>query len=330
LTVDFLSGKQTLLEKENAFREAFLARLSQKLAVPSAQWPTVRCWIESALNKIFRQVRDELATEGVKSDLSHSSLLEWLCRLRLASSIPIQGETIYLLEIGASGESEISPLELLMAGKPSGIICYFSAVAYHGLTTQIVEHHHVAELQPQASGAQREHSEIGVAVQPERPTPSTTRVPRGLGTLIFGFQGVSFYSTRRSSRLIPGIQTRGYGPRAQIRITTLEQTLLDSLSKPFHCGGPAVVFEAWQEGVASRRIDEERLVMYLRSMNYPSTTRRVAVMLELVGGTPGTELRHFLQASQKAIDRQSPHACISLLPGVDYQNLNESWLVSTP
>jgi predicted transcriptional regulator of viral defense system len=123
---------------------------------------------------------------------------------------------------------------------------------------------------------------------------------------------------------------RAYGPRAQIRITTLEQTLLDSLYKPFHCGGPEVVFEAWQEGVASGRIDEERLVKYLRSMNYPATTRRVAVMLELAGGNPSAELRQFLQASQKAIDRQSPHACISLLPGVDYQNLNESWLVSTP
>jgi len=41
-------------------------------------------------------------------------------------------------------------------------------------------------------------------------------------------------------------------------------------------------------------------------------------------------LQQFLQASQEAIDRQSPHACISLLPGVDYQNVNESWLVSTP
>ena len=42
---------------------------------------------------------------------------------------------------------------------------------------------------------------------------------------------------------------RAYGPRAQIRITTLEQTLLDSLYKPFLCGGPEVVFEAWQDAV---------------------------------------------------------------------------------
>lgn len=325
-----MKNKQTKLEKEHSYREAFLTHLNQKLATPTAEWPTVRCWTESALNKLFRRVRDELAAKGVNSGMTQSSLLEWLCRLRLASSIPVERETVYLLEIGASGESEIFPLELLMAGKPSGIICYFSALAYHGLTTQIVEHHHVAELQPQVPGAEREHSETEATEQPERPTSSKTRAPRGLGAFLFSFQGVSFYSTRRSSRLVPGIQMRGYGPRAQVRITTLEQTLLDSLYKPFHCGGPAVVFEAWQEGVASRRIDDERLLRYLRGMNYPATARRLAVMLELAGGTPSAELRYFLQSSQKAIDRQSPRACISLLPGVDYKNLNDSWLVNTP
>jgi hypothetical protein len=86
----------------------------------------------------------------------------------------------------------------------------------------------------------------------------------------------------------------------------------------------------WPDRQRSQRIDEERLVTYLRAMNYPATTRRLAVMLELAGGTPSAELQQFLQASQEAIDRQSPHACISLLPGVDYQNVNESWLVSTP
>jgi hypothetical protein len=53
-------------------------------------------------------------------------------------------------------------------------------------------------------------------------------------------------------------------------------------------------------------------------------------MLELAGGTPSAELQQFLQATQEAIDRQSPHACISLLAGVDHQHVNESWLVSTP
>jgi hypothetical protein len=224
----------------------------------------------------------------------------------------------------------IGPLELLMAGKPSGVVCYFSAVALHALTTQLIEHHHVAELRPEGPGPASARPEEDVAERPERPPASGSRRPRGLGKLLFRFQGVPFYSTRRSARLVPGVQTRGHGPRAQIRITTVEQTLLDTLYKPFHCGGPEVVFEAWQEGVASRRIDEERLVAYLRAMNYPATARRLGVMLELAGGAPGAELRRFLEACQEAIDRQSPHARISLLPGVDYQNLNEPWLVNTP
>jgi hypothetical protein len=325
-----MANKPGMLEREQAYREAFLARLNQSLAAPTSEWPTVRCWTEPALDRIFRQVRNELAAEGVESGLSHSSLLEWLCRLRLASPLPVESESVYLLEIGASAEAEVDPLELLMAGKPSGVICYFSAVAFHALTTQLVEHHHVAELRPRGPGPVSGRPEEDVAERPERPPASGSRRPRGLGKLLFRFQGIPFYSTRRSARLVPGVQTRGYGPRARVRITTLEQTLLDTLYKPFHCGGPEVVFEAWQEGVASRRIDEERLVAYLRAMNYPATARRLGVMLELAGGTPGAELRRFLEACQEAIDRQSPHARISLLPGVDYQNLNEPWLVNTP
>lgn len=325
-----MADKSSKLDKEQVFRESFLSHLNKRLAAPVTEWPTVRCWTGPALKRVFREVRDELAAEGVKSDLSHSSLLRWLCRLRLASLLPVENESVYLLEIGASAEAEVDPLELLMARKPSGVICYFSAVAFHALTTQLVQHHHVAELRPRSSGPDSGHSAEDVAERPKSPSASGSRRPRGLGTILFRFQGVPFYSTRRSARLVPGVQTRGHGPRCQIRITTLEQTLLDALYKPFHCGGPEVVFEAWQEGVASRRIDEERLLAYLRAMNYPATTRRLGVMLKLAGGSPGAALRRFLEAAQLAIDRQSPHARISLLPGVDYQNLNEPWLVNTP
>jgi hypothetical protein len=325
-----MANKPGTLRREQLYREAFLTRLNQRLAAPSSEWPTVRCWTEIALDRIFRQVRDELAAEKLESGLSHSSLLEWLCRLRLSARLPVENEPLYLLEIGASAEAEVDPFELLMAGKPSGVVCYFSAVAFHALTTQLVEHHHVAELRPQGPGPGSGRLEEDVAVPPERPPASGNRRPRGLGKLLFRFQGIPFYSTRRSVRLVPGVQTRGHGPRAQVRITTLEQTLLDTLYKPFQCGGPEVVFAAWQEGVASRRIDEERLVAYLRAMNYPASARRLGVMLELAGATPGAELRRFLEACQEAIDRQGPHARISLLPGVPYQTLNEPWLVNTP
>jgi hypothetical protein len=72
------------------------------------------------------------------------------------------------------------------------------------------------------------------------------------------------------------------------------------------------------------------LVEYLREMNYPATARRLGVMLEVVGYTPGNELKRLLDDHRDAIDRQNPFARISLLPGVDYQNLNGPWLVSTP
>ncbi|QVL31108.1 hypothetical protein KIH39_19985 [Telmatocola sphagniphila] len=325
-----MTRKVGRFEKEQAYREAFLARLNQKLAAPSSKWPTVRYWTKPALDKLFRQIREELAAEQVKSDLSHASLLDWICQLRLATLLPVDNESVFLFEIGASSESEMDPLELLMAAKPSGVICYFSAVAFHELTTQLVEHHHVAELQLPTPASDKKRLPLEISEPSESLMNSESRAPRGLGKLLFQAQGTSFYSTRRSSRLVPGVQTRAYGPRAQIRITTLEQTLLDTLYKPFHCGGPEVVFEAWREAVASRRIDEERLVDYLRIMSYPATARRLAVMLELAGGAPGAEFRRFLDASQLAIDRQSPHACISLLPGVDYQNLNVLWLVNTP
>lgn len=325
-----MARKPDTLEKDSIFRDAFLARLNRHLAFPTPTWPTVRCWTELSLKRLFKQIRDELAVENVAYELSQAALVEWLLRLNLATPLPADGEAIYLLEIGASAETEVAPLELLMASNPAGVVCYFSALGFHALTTQSVEHHHVAELRHESPGAENAHPEAEEGEQPEQPQPPERRNRCGLGKLLFRFQGLPYYSTRRSARLVPGVQTRNCGPRTQVRITTLEQTLLDALAKPFHCGGPEVVFEAWQEGVAARRIDEERLVTYLRAMNYPTTARRVGVILELVGGVPGAELRRVLEACQTAIDRQSPHARISLLPGVEYQNVNESWLVNTP
>jgi hypothetical protein len=325
-----MARKPGTLEKEQSYRETFLAHLSHKLAAPTSEWPTVRCWTEPALDRIFKQVRDELAAEGIETGLSHGSLLEWICRLGLASPVPIEDESIYLLEIGASAEAEVDPQELLMASKPSGVVCYFSAVALHGLTTQLVEHHHVAELRHQGPGPQSDSAKGEDSERSEGATPARSRTPQRLGTLLFRYQGVPFYYTRRSARLVPGVQTRAHGPRTRLRITTLEQTLLDTLYKPFHCGGPEVVFEAWQHGVATQHMDEERLVEYLRAMNYPASARRLGVMLGLVGYTAGDELRQFLEACRGAIDRQSRYARISLLPSVDYQNLNEDWLVNTP
>ena len=93
---------------------------------------------------------------------------------------------------------------------------------------------------------------------------------------------------------MPGVQDRRYGPRGRFRITTYEQTLLDTLHKPQNCGGPAVVLEAWQEATISGRLDEQRLLSYLTQMDYPSTSRRLGAMLQLMNYTPGDELTNYL------------------------------------
>ena len=138
------------------------------------------------------------------------------------------------------------------------------------------------------------------------------------GRAAFSYSGICYYLTRRTKRLVPGVQNRSKGPRARFRITTYEQSLLDTLYKPQNCGGPAVVLEAWQEATTSGRLDEEKLVDYLAQMDYPSTTRRVGAMLQLLDYSPGVELKSCLGQVKHNIDRAARYSQISLLPGFEY------------
>lgn len=317
-------------DKKTVYREAFLAQLGRHLTSSSSQWPTTLCWTELSLKKLVATIRDELAERGLTPALTYAQLIEWLVRLGLAHDLATEGEGFYLLDLGGSEKAEADPYELMMAAKPAGIICYFSAVAFHSLSTQPVAHHHVATVVPSATSPDKHVAPRAPAREaaPESAAPRTAR--QKLGTLLFQYQGTPYYSTNRSDRLIPGLQLRGYGPRSQIRITTLEQTLLDTLSKPFHCGGPEVAFEAWREGIASERINEERMADYLTTMNYPATTRRAATMLAILEYQPGRALQQTFDACRNALDPDAPFATISLLPGVDYTNLNADWLVNVP
>jgi hypothetical protein len=49
---------------------------------------------------------------------------------------------------------------------------------------------------------------------------------------------------------------RVVSPRTWLRITTLEQTLLDTLLQPLRCVGEAVVLEAWENGVSEGKNGE--------------------------------------------------------------------------
>jgi hypothetical protein len=105
---------------------------------------------------------------------------------------------------------------------------------------------------------------------------------------------------------------------------------LDALYKPFHAGGPDVVFEAWKEATNGGLLDEERMAEHLTQMQFPATARRVGAMSEILGHSLGMELRRALDAAQATVDPNGQFARISLLPGIEYQSLNENWLVRIP
>ena len=46
--------------------------------------------------------------------------------------------------------------------------------------------------------------------------------------------------------------------------------------------------------------------------------------------TPGDELTSYLDRAKLNLDRHARHSQISLLPGFDYSNLNNEWLVKSP
>lgn len=326
-----MAKQATTLTRESTYFDEFLRRLGQPSGDPHSTTMVRRCWTEGALKGVIRSIQADLAKDGFKKgSQSPQSLLATIVRQGHAAKLPIDGESFYLLELGARPEAEVDPLELLMSAKPAGVICYFSAVVYHSLTTQVAAHHHVAELTPPREVVPKVATKTTPKDPEAEPIAPSERPPRSLGTLLFRYHDLPYYLTRRSSRLIPGVQVRHHGPRTRIRITTLEQTLLDTLYKPFQSGGPEVVFEVWQTATDLGRIDEERLVQYLVAMNYPATTRRLAVMLELVEHAPGAELARLLDRCQAEMDRESPFARISLLPGLSYESLNERWLVKTP
>jgi predicted transcriptional regulator of viral defense system len=335
--INVMSSNEPQLQFGSSYGETFLAVLSRSLAAPTPDWPTVRLWTKTSLDRLFRAVKRNIGQS--KPRVSNMELLHWLEKLGLAWPVEADGADFYLLELGASARSDIDPLELLMAYEPSGVVCYFSALAFHSLTSQMPSHHHVAVVTKSSRTENAEKSgQTRTEEAPYRETipksDGSNKGTRGkvspLGKSVFSYLDIPYYLTRRAERLLPGVQNRSNGPRGRFRITTYEQTLLDTFHKPQNCGGPAVVLEAWQEASTSGRLDEERLLAYLKQMDYPSTTRRLGAMLHLMDYTPGVELGNYLDRARQGISREAPHSQISLLPGFDYSNLDETWLVKSP
>jgi predicted transcriptional regulator of viral defense system len=224
--------------------------------------------------------------------------------------------------VGLQPFDTIDPLELLQAAEPAGLVCYFTALAFHGLTTQSPTHHHIARL----------------VDRPRQPPSTAPRVPVGdtgpkrsrdaLGKLRFTFQSVPYYETSRALHTVAGIQLRHLNDRSMVRITTREQALLDTLHRPVSCGGLSVVWEAWETGLSG--IDEARLHEHLVALAEPRHLRRVGYLLEAFRYTPAAPLQSLLERVRADLAADPAAQVVPLFPGLPAVTTSTDWRLEVP
>jgi hypothetical protein len=307
--------------------EVFLRTLGDRVSAASEKNLTARCWKLSTLRREIRAItKSNQAVLRTTFPPAHV-VIEQLKRMGLIHSIKIQSPNdaelndFLLLDMEAGKGEPIYPLELLQAYLPDGVVCYFSAINYYELTTQIVAHHHVARLNPP-----RSKNSLATVDAKEPAVETVERNP--LGTEIFHFEDVGYYLNKRDASLVPGIQFRVVSPRCWLRITTLEQTLLDALMQPVRCGGEAVALEAWETG--AKQIDMDRMAEHLAKIQRDDLDRRVGAVLEMIGvdfaaSTLGQRLN---SVRSQLMTQDVPE--ISLLAGFEFSELNKTWKVRTP
>ena len=309
--------------------EEFLKTLTERLSKTTPSLPCVRCLTKKTLARMFREIQIELKLPSTYP--SGVKILEHLISMGLATRVPIEdapkltpSKEFFLLGIRGSRELDVDPLELLQAYHQSGIICYFSALAHLNLTTQISAHHHVAILTPRSIKTNIEPAEII-----PKSDNSKEKIKRSrLGTPAFSYQGIPYYSVKRVKNSLPGVKIRILSPWTRIRMTTIEQTLLDTLQYPFHCGGPEAVFEAWEKQI--EKIDDDLILDYLERIQIAPLTRRIGAIFELLGHHPVKRLDSFLKKKRNQFFAQSEIQHISLLRGTHYSQINSSWYVYVP
>ena len=299
--------------------QLFAPLLAEAVTVPTEEHPTVRVWKDTELvwliNRIAREHRAELKRTFPPGAVVLETMqkMKWLRELQLAENA--LGRSIYLMDMEAARNEVVDVLEVLQAALPAGVISYFAALSFHELTSQMPGFYHIGRL---ANGN-----------QPESDAPAEAGDRNPLGTVLFEYDGVMCYETKRYRGLTPGVQTRVIGPRTSYRITTLEQTLLDAILQPLRCGGEAVVFEAW--GHAAKRADFGRMAEHLRAIGRNSLVRRTGAMLEMLGAEvkDSSELGKLL-ATVKNRRSNTTDAVIPLLPGLGFAHESEVWRVACP
>ena len=302
--------------------ELLLRHFSSKLTDSATSLPSTRCISRPELVRLLGAVRNELAIPRLGSA---SSLLDILARSGLIKHIEITPLSQRVREdrfcaVGLHTDPQlIDPAELLQVHVPDGVICYFTALQLHELTTQSAPHHHIAKVRPLDAMPTPEAVSHDVVTAVTAPPP--------LGSAQFEYQHIRYYLSVRDATILRRHQQRFLNAFSRVRVTTLEQTLIDTLHRPMNAGGPSVVFEAWQ--AARGKFDDTVLVDLLLQIKHPLLARRVGYMLEQTFGSPSrasAELnKHAL--SELVYDASEPASLIAFMP---YKTHNARWQLLVP
>lgn len=290
--------------------------LREQLRIAHRWLPSSRCLPHPRLAELVRLAKGKVDSHALRRS-SAIQLIQLLQDAGVVTPIPLQpGPTKGAIKLYSVGfepyDVTIPAVELLQAYAPEGVLCYFSAIELHDLSTQPAPHYHVALKRA-------ESKTTGVKAARQREADR----PHPLGTKEFSSGGVDFYVTRRDATNLRAVQRRQLNPHCVVRVTTIEQTLLDCLHRPHSVGGASVVFEAWEN--AAQRVLPEKILALGNEIGDRALLRRVGYMLE----------RFFPHAAAIAQARQEvgtlPDGVFpSLLPGIPFSHVNKKWGLRAP
>ncbi len=272
--------------------------------------PTVRCWSEARFARFVRDLARDKALISVIP--SAEAIINQLVALNLARRVETSlsdakpATRFVIVDFSTGDNHDLDPLELAQAFMPQGVLCYFGALSYHGLTTQVPPFYHIAQLDPSNPIPRNIARRESVSLEPSS--------REALGTLAFEYQGTSIYSTKRLARTVSGYRTYLVGPRTSYRMTSLEQTLVDCLHHPTACGGPPVIYEAWEEGAA--KVNIPALEKVLEGIA-PVLRRRTATMMERCGLTVAPQIAKLLATPSEPV--------VPLFPGFPAGTSESRW-----
>lgn len=288
-----------------------------RLAASRQSLPSVRCLSLSRLIELVLEAR-ETVDSTILRECPGIQLIQLLEDAAVIRALPLEPapskKRVKLYSVGFDpARSTIPAAELLQAHVPDGVLCYFTAIELHGLSTQPAPHYHVALRRT----ADTKHK----APLPKE-FPSSDR-PLPLGTLEFSAEGIGYYLTRRDPTNLLNIQRRQLNSYCVVRVTTLEQTLLDCLHRPHSAGGAAVVFEAWEQGLM--RSSPEKILTLAAKIGDKTLLRRTGYMIARYA--PQSKV---LQEAKRLIGSSPQEVIPTLLPGLPYRHTNEEWGLRTP